>query len=120
MEGGIGEKEKKEQQGQEWEAQHKKEDQLQQEEQQQLKICEKKEKEKQQWQDQLDQQDQGQEHDQQQNHYIILHNRILKSNSSVFPRSEGYISQYTPYGVYGLIVNENNEVNISLTNVKII
>ena len=29
-------------------------------------------------------------------HYIILNNAILKSNSSVFPRSEGYISQYTP------------------------
>ena len=29
-------------------------------------------------------------------HYIILNNGILKSNSSVFPWSEGYISQYTP------------------------
>ena len=29
-------------------------------------------------------------------HYIILNNGILKSNSSVFPRSDGYISQYTP------------------------
>ena len=29
-------------------------------------------------------------------HYIILDNGILKSNSSVFPRSEGFISQYTP------------------------
>ena len=29
-------------------------------------------------------------------HYIILNNGILKSNSSVFPRSEGYITQYTP------------------------
>ena len=29
-------------------------------------------------------------------HYIILTNGILKSNSSVFPRSEGFISQYTP------------------------
>ena len=31
---------------------------------------------------------------------------------------EGYISQYTPSGVYGLVVNENNEVNISLMIVK--
>ena len=30
-------------------------------------------------------------------HYIILNNGILKSNSSIFPRSEGYITQYTPY-----------------------
>ena len=29
-------------------------------------------------------------------HYIILNNRILKLLTSVFPRSEGYISQYTP------------------------
>ena len=29
-------------------------------------------------------------------HYIILKNGILKSNCSVFPQSEGYISQYTP------------------------
>ena len=29
-------------------------------------------------------------------HYIILINWILKSNSSIFPRSEGYITQYTP------------------------
>ena len=29
-------------------------------------------------------------------HYIILNNEILKSNSSVFLWSEGYISQYTP------------------------
>ena len=29
-------------------------------------------------------------------HYIILKNGILKSNSSIFPRSEGYITQYTP------------------------
>ena len=42
-------------------------------------------------------------------HYIILNNGILKSNSSIIPRSEGYITQYTPYGVYGLIVDENNE-----------
>ena len=26
-------------------------------------------------------------------HYIILNNGILKSNSSIFPRSEGYITQ---------------------------
>ena len=29
-------------------------------------------------------------------HYIILNNGILKSNSSIFPLSEVYISQYTP------------------------
>ena len=28
-------------------------------------------------------------------HYIILDNGILKSNSTIFPRSEGYITQYT-------------------------
>ena len=30
------------------------------------------------------------------NHFIILNDGILKSNSSIFPRSEGYITQYTP------------------------
>ena len=54
------------------------------------------------------------------NHYIILNNGILKSNSSLFPRSEGYISQYTPWGVYGLILHEINEVNIILMIVKMI
>ena len=29
-------------------------------------------------------------------HYIILNNGILKLYSSIFPRSEGYITQYTP------------------------
>ena len=29
-------------------------------------------------------------------YYIILNNGILKLNSSIFPRSEGYITQYTP------------------------
>ena len=54
-------------------------------------------------------------------HYIILNNGILKSNSSVFPWSEGYILHSTLLkGVYGLIVNENNEVNISLMIVKMI
>ena len=53
-------------------------------------------------------------------HYIILNNGILKSNSSIFPWSEGYITQYTPQGVYGLICNENNEVNISLMIFKMI
>ena len=47
-------------------------------------------------------------------HYIILNNGILKSNSSIFLLSEGYITQYILQGVHGLIVNENNEVNISL------
>ena len=46
--------------------------------------------------------------------YIILNNEILKSNSLVFPLNEGYISQYTSWGVYRQIVNENNKVNIRL------
>ena len=29
-------------------------------------------------------------------HYILLNTGVLKSNSSIFPRSEGYITQYTP------------------------
>ena len=29
-------------------------------------------------------------------HYIILNNGILNSNSSISPRSEEYITQYTP------------------------
>ena len=29
-------------------------------------------------------------------HFIILSNGILKSNSSVFPWSQAYISQYSP------------------------
>ena len=29
-------------------------------------------------------------------HFIILNNGILISNSSIFPQSEGYITQYTP------------------------
>ena len=29
-------------------------------------------------------------------HYIILNNGILKSKSTIFPRSEGYITQHTP------------------------
>ena len=45
-------------------------------------------------------------------HYIILNNGILKSNSTIYPRSEGYITQYTPEGVYGLTVNENNAVKL--------
>ena len=53
-------------------------------------------------------------------HYIILNNGRLKSNSSIIPRSEGYTTQYTPKEVYGLIVNENNEVNICLLIVKMI
>ena len=53
-------------------------------------------------------------------HYIILNNGILKSNSSIFPRSKGYITQYTPQEVYRQIVNENNEVNICLMIVKMI
>ena len=62
----------------------------------------------------------GEEGGQYLGHYIILNNGILKSNSSVFPRSKGYISQYTPEGVYWLIVHEINEVNIILLIVKMI
>ena len=47
-------------------------------------------------------------------HCIIRNNGILKSNSSIFPWSEGYITQYTPEGVYGLIVNKKNEESIYL------
>ena len=53
-------------------------------------------------------------------HYIFLNNGILKLNSSIFPQSEGYITQYTPEGVYRLIFDENNEVNISIMIVKMI
>ena len=53
-------------------------------------------------------------------HYIILNNGILKSNSLIFPRSEGYITQYTPKGLYRLIVNTNNVVNVCLLIVKMI
>ena len=49
---------------------------------------------------------------------VILNNGILKSNTAIFPRSEGYISQDTPYGVYRQIFNKNNQVNISLLIVK--
>ena len=52
--------------------------------------------------------------------YIILNNGILKLHSSVLPSNKGYISQYTPYGVYGLIGNEINGVVISLMIVKMI
>ena len=51
-------------------------------------------------------------------HYIILNIGILKSNSLIFLWSEGCTTQYTPSGVYGLIVNDNNEVNISLMSVR--
>ena len=53
-------------------------------------------------------------------HYIILKNGVLRSNSLIFPWSEGYITQYTTQEVYGQIVNENNKVSISLMIVKII
>ena len=49
-----------------------------------------------------------------------VHYGILKSNSSMFPQSKGYITEDTPQGVYGLIINENIEVNISLMIVKMI
>ena len=38
--------------------------------------------------------------------YIILKNGILKLISSILPSNKGYISQYTPLGVYGINVNE--------------
>ena len=46
--------------------------------------------------------------------YIILNYVILKLNSSVTPSSKGYISQYTPWGVYRLIVSDINMVIISV------
>ena len=32
-------------------------------------------------------------------HYIIINNGIMKSNSSIFPRSEGYITHYTVHSL---------------------
>ena len=52
--------------------------------------------------------------------YIILNNGILKFTASVLLSSEGFISQYTPQGVYKLIVNEINEGIISIMIVKMI
>ena len=43
-------------------------------------------------------------------HYIILNNGILISNSSVFPWSEGYILQYTPKEIDGQIVELLNDI----------
>ena len=37
---------------------------------------------------------------------------------AILPPSEGYISQYTPEGVYIIIVNKNNKGNISIMIVK--
>ena len=42
--------------------------------------------------------------------YIILKYEILKLNFTMLPLSKDYISQYTPKGLYGLIVNEINEI----------
>ena len=39
---------------------------------------------------------------------------------AILPPSKGYNSQYTPQGVYGLIVNEIKEGIISLLIVKMI
>ena len=50
--------------------------------------------------------------------YIIFKYGILKFNSTVIPSSEGYISHYTPNGVYWLIVNEINEGIISIIILK--
>ena len=46
--------------------------------------------------------------------YISLKYGISKFNSTVLPSSKGYISQYTPLGVYGLIVDKNKEGIISV------
>ena len=50
--------------------------------------------------------------------YIILKYGVYKLKSTVLPSSGGYILQYTPYGVYGLIVNEINEGIISIFILK--
>ena len=39
---------------------------------------------------------------------------------SILPSSEGYISGYTPQGVYGIIGNEINEGIISIMILKMI
>ena len=52
--------------------------------------------------------------------YIILKNEILRFNSFNITSKRGYISQYTPQGVYGLIGNEINEEIISFIIVKMI
>ena len=39
---------------------------------------------------------------------------------AILPQSEGYISQYTPWGVYEVIVNKNNEGIINSMIVKMI
>ena len=41
--------------------------------------------------------------------YIILKYQILNFNSIVLPSSKEYISQYTPQGIYELIIYEINE-----------
>ena len=46
--------------------------------------------------------------------YIILKYGILKLNFTILASSKVYISRYTSYGVYGLIVDENNERIISI------
>ena len=50
--------------------------------------------------------------------YIILKDGILRFYSFNITSQRGYISQYTPLGVYGLIVHEINQVNIILMIVK--
>ena len=52
--------------------------------------------------------------------YAILKDEILKFNFSILPPSKGYISQYTPWGVYGLIVIETYEGIFSFMTVKMI
>ena len=44
----------------------------------------------------------------------------LYLNSSALPSSEGYISQYTPQGVYGIILDQIIEVIITLMIVRMI
>ena len=52
--------------------------------------------------------------------YIVLNIGMLNLNSSVLPLSKGYISQYTPYGICGLIFYEVNELIISLMIIRLV
>ena len=55
-----------------------------------------------------------------QTQYIVLNIGMLNLNASVLPLSKGYISQYTPYGICGLIFNEVNELIISLMIIRLV
>ena len=54
--------------------------------------------------------------------FIILVYGILKFNYTILPSSKGYIWQFTPKGVYGLIVKEIYEriINIIILNIDIL